>query len=423
MYSYFRHSEALARLAEKIEEKIAEMVREIEMRREHNGVKVLRAFQEAGLNDSHFAPSTGYGYDDQGREVLEEIYARVMGAEAALVRPHIVSGTHAISTALFGLLRPGDELLIATGQPYDSLHPILKGEGVGSLKEFGISTRVIDLTPDGRMDMERLLEAIQPHTRVVMMQRSRGYAWRHSFSVQEMLAVHDAVKKRHSHVLTFVDNCYGEFVEELEPTAVGIDLMAGSLIKNPGGGIAPTGGYIAGKREWVERAAHRLTAPGLGSELGSMQGTVPLFLQGLFLAPQVVGEAVKGAVFASALMEELGYTTQPHWSAPRTDLIQAIRFGSEEDLITFCQSIQACSPVNSQFLPEAAPLPGYRDPVIMAAGTFIQGGSLELSADGPIRPPYIGYLQGGLTYAHVKYALLYFVDQQLSQGKWPHLLA
>ncbi len=417
MYQHFTHVERLRRISETVEQELSGRFREVARLVEENQAKVLHAFQASRVSDAHFAGSTGYGYDDHGRDVIDQVYAKVFGAEDALVRPHFVSGTHAIVTALFGILRPGDELLYATGMPYDSLQEALglRGECRGNLREYGITCRVVPLLDDGRPDYATIERAITPATKLVAIQRSRGYDWRPTFSVKEIAQLNRFVKSIRPELLTFVDNCYGEFTEMMEPTEVGIDLMAGSLIKNPGGGLAPAGGYIAGRRELVAMAASRLTAPGLGKELGATLGTNRLILQGFFLAPHIVGEALKGAVFTAALLEHYGFETSPRWNEPRSDIIQAIRFSREAELITFCQSIQAASPIDSFVRPVPSPMPGYEDRVIMAAGTFVQGASIELSADAPLREPYIGYLQGGLTYEHVKYAMLSFLDRILTE--------
>ncbi|ULO09989.1 methionine gamma-lyase family protein [Paenibacillus sp. 19GGS1-52] len=373
-----------------------------------NQWKVIEAFQQHQVSDFHFAGSTGYAYNDRGREVLDLVYADVFGAEAALVRPHFASGTHTISTALFGVLRPGDELLYITGRPYDTLHKVVgkSGDGTGSLADFGITYREVALTAEGKVDWAEVALSIHAQTKVIGIQRSRGYDWRSSFSIAEIGEMTSQVKALKPDVIVFVDNCYGEFTEELEPPQVGADLVAGSLIKNPGGGIAETGGYICGRRDLVELSAYRLTAPGIGAEVGAMLGTTRGIYQGLFMAPHTVGQAVKGSIFAAAVFERCGFTTKPAWYEPRTDLIQAVAFDGPEHLIAFVQGIQRAAAVDSHVVPEPWDMPGYEHPVIMAAGTFIQGGSLELSADAPIRAPYIGYMQGGLTYSHVKYGVL-----------------
>jgi cystathionine beta-lyase family protein involved in aluminum resistance len=338
---------------------------------------------------------------------LDLVYADVFGAESAIVRPHLVSGTHTISAALFGCLRPGDELLFVTGRPYDTLHKVIgkPGDGLGSLADWGVHTKIVPLQEDGSVDWEGVEAAVSERTKVFAIQRSRGYDWRPSFSIDQIADMAARIKAMRPDGIVFVDNCYGEFTEEREPTEVGVDLIAGSLIKNPGGGLAASGGYIAGKRRWVELAAYRMTAPGIGGEVGAMLGTTRAIFQGLFLAPLLVGQAVRGSIFASAIFERLGFETHPRWNDPRTDLIQAIRFSAAEPLVHFVQSIQKAAAVDAHVVPEPWDMPGYEHPVIMAAGTFIQGGSLELSADAPVREPYIAYMQGGLTYAHVKFAV------------------
>lgn len=409
---------AMQSLSAKIEQRIADQLRAIDETAFYNQAKVLQAFQEEQVADFHFASSTGYGHNDAGRETLETVYAKVFGAEAALVRPHIVSGTHAISLALYGVLRPGDELLYITGKPYDTLEEVIgvRGEaGEGSLAEFGVTFDSVPLRDD-KVDFEAVARKIKPNTKMIGIQRSAGYAWRSSFSVEEIGDMVRFVKEIKPDVIVYVDNCYGEFTEELEPTQVGVDLAVGSLIKNPGGGLAHSGGYVVGRADLVHRAACRLTAPGIGAEQGAMLGTNRTLFQGFFLAPHVVGEALKGAVFAAALFEELGLVSHPSSQAKRTDIIQAVRLGTRERLIAFCQAIQAAAPVDSHVKPEPWAMPGYADEVIMAAGAFIQGSSIELSADGPIREPYIGFLQGGLTYAHAKVAVLSAVASMQKQG-------
>nr|WP_237690595.1 methionine gamma-lyase family protein [Paenibacillus caui] len=383
-------------------------MREIDRIVDHNQWKVIEAFQQQKVSDYHFSGSTGYAYNDRGREVLDLVYADVFGAEMALVRPHFASGTHTIATALFGVLRPGDELFYITGRPYDTLHKVIgkPGDGTGSLADFGIGYKEAALLEDGSVDWNAVEAGITPETKVIGIQRSRGYDWRSSFTVAQIGEMIQRVKAIKPDIIVFVDNCYGEFTEEREPTQVGADLIAGSLIKNPGGGLAETGGYICGKRAYVELAAYRLTAPGIGGEVGAMLGTTRGIYQGLFLAPTIVGQALKGSILASAVFEQAGFATKPRWNEPRTDLIQAISFHSADHLISFVQGVQRASAVDGHVVPEPWDMPGYENPVIMAAGTFIQGGSLELSADAPIRKPYIAYMQGGLTYSHVKYAIL-----------------
>lgn len=383
-----------------------------------NQLKVLRSFQKHEVNEFHFSLSTGYGYDDSGRSTLESIYADVFGGEAALVRPHIISGTHAIAISLFGILRPGDDLLYITGKPYDTLEEVVgvRGEGQGSLKDYGIGYSYVPLTTEGNIDFLAVADAITPKTKVIGIQRSRGYADRPSFTIAKLEEMIRVVKEINPELIVFVDNCYGEFTEEREPLHVGADIMAGSLIKNPGGGLVKTGGYIVGRKDLVQLASYRMAAPGIGAEGGASLYSLLEMFQGFFLAPHVVGEALKGAVFSSALLERLGFKTNPLWHDPRTDLIQSVEFGTAERLITFCQGIQKAAPVDSHVTPYPSEMPGYADPVIMAAGTFIQGASIEFSADGPIRPPYLGFVQGGLTYSHVKVGILTAVNGLLEKG-------
>lgn len=401
-------SEEIVHWLEAAERQVEGRFREVDRIVDHNQWKVIEAFQRHQVSDFHFAGSTGYAYNDRGREVLDLVYADVFGAEAALVRPHFASGTHTIATALFGVLRPGDELLYITGRPYDTLHKVIgtPGDGSGSLQDYGIRYHEAALLADGTVDWDTVKTKISDKTKVIGIQRSRGYDWRDSFSVEQIGEMVARVKAIKPDLIVFVDNCYGEFTEEQEPTQVGVDLMAGSLIKNPGGGLAETGGYICGRQDLVTLASYRLTAPGIGSEVGAMLGTTRGIYQGLFLAPTIVGQAVKGSILAAALFERAGFRSRPAWQDRRTDLIQAIAFDAPEQLIAFVQGIQRAAAVDGHVVPEPWDMPGYDHPVIMAAGTFIQGGSLELSADAPIRAPYIAYMQGGLTYSHVKFGLL-----------------
>jgi cystathionine beta-lyase family protein involved in aluminum resistance len=374
---------------------------------ETNQAKVLQAFRDHAVSDFHFHASTGYGYDDTGRDTLEHVYAHVFGAEAALVRPQIVSGTHAISTALFAVLRPGEELLYVTGKPYDTLEEVIgvRGQaGSGSLKDFGVLYKDIPLKK-GDVDLGEVEKAISSKTKVIGIQRSKGYADRPSLSIAKIREVINTVKKIKEDVIVFVDNCYGEFVEMEEPPEVGADLTAGSLIKNPGGGLAKSGGYIVGKKALINLCGNRLTAPGIGLEGGANLNTLRDMYQGFFLAPHVVNEALKGAIFTSYFLNQLGMITEPRWDDLRTDLIQSVSFSTKEAMIAFCQAIQSASPVDAHVAPQPSYMPGYEDDVIMAAGTFIQGASIELSADGPLRPPYTAYVQGGLTFEHVKLAV------------------
>lgn len=385
---------------------------------EINQQRVLEAFKVNRISDTHFHSTSGYGYDDMGREGLEAVYADVFGGEDALVRPQIVSGTHAISTALFGLLRPRDELLYITGKPYDTLEEVIgkRGNNAGSLRDYHIAYNEVHLNNDGTINYAGIQSAITAKTKVIGIQRSKGYDDRPSFTVEEIGEMSAFVKEINPNLIVFVDNCYGEFVETSEPLHVGADIIAGSLIKNPGGGIVRAGGYITGSAKLVEQCANRLTAPGLGKETGATFNMLQEMYQGFFLAPHIVGEAFKGAVFTARLLELAGYTAAPHYQAPRTDLIQSVTFHDAEQMIAFCQSIQENSPVDSFVKPYPSAMPGYDDQVIMAAGTFIQGASIELTADGPVKPPYIVFVQGGLTYSHVKIALAESVRDLIERG-------
>lgn len=372
-----------------------------------NQARVLQAFRDHQVAESSLNGTTGYGYNDEGRDQLDAIYAQAFGGEAAMVRPQFVSGTHAIGTAFFGLLRPGDTLLYLTGTPYDTLQEVIgiAGNGIGSLKEFGIHFEKVALTAAGKVDWAAAKVALQRQPQVVALQRSRGYASRESFTVAELAEMIRFIRQFAPNTKVFVDNCYGEFSETKEPLMVGANLMAGSLIKNPGAGLVQTGGYVAGDADLVERVGYALTVPGIGQEEAATQQNMRAMIQGFFLAPHVVGEAIKGAIYAAALLEELGLTVSPKWQAPRTDLIQTINFGNAQAMEKFAGAIQRFSPIDSFVTPIAEPMAGYEDPVIMAAGTFVQGASIELSADGPMRPPYTLYLQGGLTFEHVKLAV------------------
>ena len=408
--------EQTAALIREAENDLRDVFSAIEAREALNTRRVLKAFQSHRVSARHFAPTTGYGYDDIGRDNLSDIFADVLGTEAAIVRPQIVSGTHALAITLMGVLRPGQTLLSGAGKPYDTLEEVIgiAGQpGCGSLKDYGVGYRQVDMTPDGKLDISAIVDAIDEHTGLVLLQRSRGYDWRASLSVAELNEAIDAIHARRADLPVMVDNCYGEFTDISEPRA---DIMAGSLIKNPGGGIAPTGGYVAGRRDLVEMVSYRLTSPGIGAEVGSYAASYQPFYQGLFTAPHTVAQAVKTACLAARVFEMLGFTVHPAYDAPRNDIIEAIRFDDDQKLITFCQAIQMCSPVDAEALPEPWAMPGYQDPVIMAAGTFVSGASIELSADAPIRAPYIGYLQGGLTYAHGRIAIEGAVQLMKNRG-------
>lgn len=368
---------------------------------EANTLKVLDAMRECRVSDAHFNTTTGYAYDDIGRGKLEELYAKIFDAERALVRTQFVSGTHALATVLFGILRPGDELVSLTGKPYDTMQTVIgyDNPSPGSLKEFGVLYNELPMV-EGKVDMAHIKDVITDKTKMVEIQRSRGYSMRSPLSIEDIRAITSEVHRIKPDCICFVDNCYGEFVDYEEPTQAGADIMAGSLIKNPGGGIAPTGGYIVGRDDLVELASYRLTAPGMGDELGASLSNNRLLFQGLFLAPHVVSQAIKGAIFAAGMFAKLGYKTLPLPTDVRGDIIQAIELGSADKLIAFCGGIQKYSPVDSFAAPEPWDMPGYADKIIMAAGTFVQGASIEFSADGPLRAPYNVYLQGGLTFEH-----------------------
>ena len=384
---------------------------------EHNQAKVIQAMQENRLAAMHFNPSTGYGYDDDGRDNLERIYARIFGTEAALVRPQITCGTHALALALAANLLPGDELLSPVGAPYDTLAGVIGTRPTpGSLAEYGVSYRQVELLEGGAFDYDGIRAAINDKTKLITIQRSKGYATRPSYSVEQIGQLIAFCKQCKPDVICMVDNCYGEFVETDEPTNLGADMAVGSLIKNLGGGLAPTGGYICGRQDLIDRCAYRLTAPGLGREVGANLGVLPAFYQGLFLAPTVVSSAVKGAVFTAACYEKLGFRVVPSSREVRRDIIQAVELKSRAGMVAFCKGIQAAAPVDSYVTPEPWAMPGYEDEVIMAAGAFIQGASIELSADGPIREPYAVYFQGGLTWYHAKLGILMSLQNMLDAG-------
>lgn len=410
----FGLSDRAIELGEKYEKELEERFKKIDETAEYNQLKVIKAMQDNRLSDIHFASSTGYGYNDMGRETLESVYASIFNTEDALVRPQITCGTHALTIALSAILRPGDELLSPVGKPYDTLEGVIGiHPSTGSLAEFGITYRQVDLLPDGGFNYEGIKAAINEKTKLVTIQRSKGYQTRPTLSVERIGELISFIKGIKPGVAVMVDNCYGEFVEKIEPTDVGADMCVGSLIKNPGGGLVASGGYIAGKKEYIEKCAYRLTAPGLGKEVGATLGINQSMFQGLFLAPTVVASALKGAIFAARIFENLGYPCIPNGTEERYDIIQAVTLGSAEKLIAFCGGIQAASPVDSFVVPEGWAMPGYTSDVIMAAGNFIQGSSIELSADGPITEPYAVYFQGGLTWYHAKLGILSALDRVL----------
>ncbi len=398
----------IAALAARTEEELAPRFREIDETALYNQQKTLQAFIDHRIGANHFNPTTGYGYDDAGRDALDAVYAQVFGSEDALVRHNIVNGTHCLAIALFAVLRPGDTLLAVTGKPYDTLEEVIgiSGEGGGSLKEFGVNYAEVPLV-GGRPDYEGIGRALKPGVKAVIIQRSKGYDWRDSIGVEEIGRIIRLVREISPETVCIVDNCYGEFTERLEPTQVGADLAVGSLIKNPGGGLAQTGGYIAGREKYVRLAAFRQTCPGLGKEVGATLGQNRFMYQGLFMAPHAVAQSLKSAALCAGIMEKLGFEVNPRPLDPRRDIIQAVKFGSEEKLVKFIQAIQCASPVDSFALPLPWDMPGYRHQVIMAAGTFVSGASVELSADAPIKPPYVGFVQGGLTYESAKIAIMY----------------
>ena len=417
IYNRLGVSDQVLRFGQEVLEGLTDQFRHIDQVAEFNQAKVIAAMQKNRVNATHFNLSTGYGYDDEGRDNLERVYADCFGAEAALVRPQITCGTHALALALGANLLPGDELLSPVGGPYDTLEEVI---GIRpspcSLKEYGVSYRQVDLLPDGGFDYDGIRAAINEKTRLITIQRSKGYATRPSYSVEEIGKLIAFCKECKPDVLCMVDNCYGEFVETQEPTNVGADMVVGSLIKNPGGGLAPTGGYVCGRKECIERCAYRLSAPGLGREVGANLGLLTSFYQGLFLAPTVVSSAVRGAVFAAACYEKLGFRVVPGSGETRRDIIQAVELGSREAMVAFCKGIQSAAPVDSYVTPEPWAMPGYESEVIMAAGAFVQGASIELSADGPIRPPYAVYFQGGLTWFHAKLGILMSIQKLLDAG-------
>lgn len=417
IYKELGIDEPIYLLGKEVEQKLDGRFEEIDKTAEFNQLKVLGAMQKHRVSAECFMATNGYGYNDLGRDTLEEVYASCFRAEAALVRPQITCGTHALALALMSNLRPGDELLSPVGKPYDTLEEVI---GIrpsrGSLAEYGITYRQVDLLPDGGFDYENIKAAVNEKTKLVTIQRSKGYQARPTLSVARIEELIAFVKKIKPDVLVMVDNCYGEFVESKEPSETGADMMVGSLIKNPGGGLAPIGGYIVGKKECIENAACRLTSPGLGKEVGASLGVIQSFYQGLFLAPTVTAAALKGAVFAANLYEKLGFPVIPNGTESRHDIIQAVTLHSPEALIAFCKGIQAAAPVDSHVTPEPWDMPGYDSPVIMAAGAFVQGSSIELSADGPLKPPYTAFFQGGLTWYHAKLGILMSLQKLWEAG-------
>ncbi len=419
IYPYFDIDQKLQELSGRVEEKIASRLKEIEKIQRYNQQKMLAAFQRAGVSESHFAGSTGYGYGDRGREVLDQVYADALGAEDALVRWNFVSGTHTLTVALFGLLRPGDKMLCLTGTPYDTIQGVIGMNGreePGSLKEFGISYEQVELLPDGTPDYAAIESAVSSSYKMVYIQRSRGYSLRPSLTVEEIGKMAELVRRKAPGCIIMVDNCYGEFTQREEPASYGADLMAGSLIKNPGGGIAPTGGYLAGKKVLVELCAYRLTTPGTGRELGCTLGQSRELFLGAFHAPHVAGEAVKTAVYAAGLFSELGYGVSPGPEEKRGDIVQVVKLGAREALIAFCRGVQKGAPVDSFVVPEPSPMPGYDSDVIMAAGAFTLGSSIELSADAPLREPYAVWMQGGLNYHSGQLGILLAAQEMLREG-------
>lgn len=411
MYNKLGIKQEIIELSEKVEQELQEEFKKIDKIKEYNSIKVLKAMQNNKISDMHFGSTSGYGYGDVGRDTIEKVFAEVLGAEDALVRNQFISGTHALTVALFAMLRPGDTMLSINGKPYDTLDEVIGiVENKSSLKSYGINYEQIDLIGND-FDTQKIVERVkQGNVKLICMQRSKGYAIRKSLSLESIKNIVTEIRKVNTEAIIMLDNCYGEFVDIIEPLDLGVDLIVGSLIKNLGGGISPNGAYIAGKKELVELAAERLTAPGLGKEVGPTLGINKQILQGLFLAPQVVANALKTAVFASKMLEELGYNVEPKFNAKRTDIVQTIEFKTPEELIKFCQGIQMGSPVDSHSIPEPWDMPGYTDQVIMAAGTFIQGSSIELSCDAPIRPPYTAFLQGGLTYEYGKIGVLMAIN-------------
>lgn len=418
MYEFFDIDSRILKAAEEAETLAAPYLKKIEETQRYNQEKMQAAFMKAGVSESHFVATTGYGYGDRGRDVLDAVYAYALGAEDALCRYNFVSGTHTLTVALFGVLRPGDTMLSVTGLPYDTLLSVigLTGDGNGSLKEFGVNYEQVDLLPDGTPDYAGMEAAINPKHKMVYIQRSRGYSLRPSLTVEEIGRIAEIAKRKAPNCIVMVDNCYGEYVQKIEPTAAGADLMAGSLIKNPGGGIAPTGGYIAGRKDLVESCSYRLTTPGTGREIGCTLGHNREMFMGTFHAPNVTGEALKTAVFTAALFQRFGYDVTPRYDEPRADIIQAVKLRERDALIAFVRGVQQGAPVDSFVVPEPSPMPGYDSDIIMASGSFTLGSSIELSADAPLREPYAAWMQGGVNFHSGRLGAMLAAQSMLKAG-------
>lgn len=414
----FKINQQVIELIEEAEKQLVNRFKELDDIMAYNQYKVLDVFHKCRLSDMHFGWNTGYGYNDIGRETLEKAYAELFCTEDAIVRPTIVNGTHALTLTLTGILRPNDELIYSTGKPYDTLEEVIgiRGENNGSLKDFGVSYKQVELTAKGKIDFAALKEAISEKTKMVSLQRATGYGWRKAITIDEIKEWAQFVKEINPNIICMVDNCYGEFLDVLEPTEVGADVMAGSLIKNPGGGLALTGGYVVGRKDLIEQIAYRMTSQGIGKECGLTFGQTRNMFQGLFIAPKTVNGALKGAILCSKVYENLGYDVCPKYDEPRSDIIQSVKLGSAEAVIAFCQGIQAAAPVDAHVKPAPWDMPGYESQVIMAAGAFVQGSSIELSADAPIREPYIVYFQGGLTYESSKFGVIKALQTMLDQN-------
>ena len=415
---HFKIDEKVLSLVDDAEKEVKSQFAKLDDIMAYNQYKVLDAFQKNRISDMHFSWNTGYGYDDPGRDAIERTYADIFHTDAALVRPTIVNGTHALAITLLGILRPGDELIYCTGGPYDTLEEVIgiRGEGNGSLKDYGISYKQVELLPDGSLDLEGIRRAISPKTKMVTVQRATGYGWRKAITIDQIEEWASFIKELNPDIIKMVDNCYGEFLDIKEPTDVGADVIAGSLIKNPGGGLALTGGYVAGRQDLIDKIQYRMTCPGIGGECGLTFGQSRAMFQGIFLAPKVVNGAVKGAVLCGEVYKKLGYEICPQTDDTRSDIIQAVRLGSPEKVVAFCEGIQAAAPIDAHVKPIPWDMPGYESQVVMAAGAFVQGSSIELSADAPIREPYNVYFQGGLTYEHSKFGVIKSADTLLKKG-------